>query len=127
MYLVYNCNVITIFFLQRSHRNCIYFFQLASVLLRQYVDCHWSHNAGEKFKPPETSEQVWNNFEAQLFLLSIDRTKFLQNAMLDNVIKITLLTLAFCLELAPIIVVYGTTECMSCLEMLIYNQLVTWL
>ena len=33
-------------------------FQLASVLLRQYVDCHWSHNAGEKFKPPETSDQV---------------------------------------------------------------------
>lgn len=31
--------------------------QLASVLLRQYVDAHWSHNA-EKFRTPETVESV---------------------------------------------------------------------
>lgn len=32
--------------------------QLASVLLKQYVDSHWSSLSEEKFKPPEATEQV---------------------------------------------------------------------
>ena len=31
--------------------------QLASVLLRHYVEAHWSQHA-EKYQPPETSPQV---------------------------------------------------------------------
>ena len=31
--------------------------QLSSVLLRQYVEAHWSQ-ISEKFRPPETSETV---------------------------------------------------------------------
>eukprot|EP00794_Sanderia_malayensis_P006843 gene6843-7611_t len=32
--------------------------QLASVVLKQYVEGHWSHVSAEKFKPPETSEEA---------------------------------------------------------------------
>ena len=31
--------------------------QLASVLLKQYVEAHWSHHS-EKFRAPETTENV---------------------------------------------------------------------
>ena len=34
------------------------FVWLASVLLKQYVDCHWSSLSEEKFKPPEVSPNV---------------------------------------------------------------------
>ncbi|XP_047141336.1 importin-9 isoform X1 [Hydra vulgaris] len=32
--------------------------QLASVLLKQYIDCHWSSLSEEKFRPPEVSPDV---------------------------------------------------------------------
>ena len=34
--------------------------QLSSVLLKQYVEAHWSQHS-EKFRPPETSELVGSN------------------------------------------------------------------
>lgn len=32
-------------------------FQLASVILKQYVEAHWNSSA-EKFRPPETTDAV---------------------------------------------------------------------
>ena len=32
--------------------------QLSCVLLKQYVECHWTEFAEEKFRPPEVSDKV---------------------------------------------------------------------
>ena len=39
----------------------ICYFQLASVILKQYVEAHWTVNA-EKYRDPETTEAVRANF-----------------------------------------------------------------
>ena len=44
--------------------------QLASVLLKQYVEAHWSQHS-EKFRPPETSDAV--STASQFYLLSARR------------------------------------------------------
>ena len=36
-------------------------FQLASVILKQYVEAHWNSGA-EKFRPPETTDAVSTSF-----------------------------------------------------------------
>ena len=41
-----------------DQRHCVAARQLATVLLKQYVDNHWSSTCEEKFRPPETTNQV---------------------------------------------------------------------